>query len=80
MSAWRRVYAVWGHDSPAHIGGVRRACLAWGVGARAVVIAETLKELHTTLKGDATLSSLDGYLHLRLTSDGLGHISVMGEL
>jgi hypothetical protein len=36
-----------------------------------VVIAETLKELHTTLKGDATLSSLGGYLDLRLTSDGL---------
>jgi hypothetical protein len=41
--------------------------------------AEKLGELHTTLKGDATLSSLDGYLDLTLTGDGLGHISVVGE-
>jgi hypothetical protein len=38
----------------------------------------SLKE-HASLKGEATLSSLDGYLDLTLTADGLGHISVVGE-
>jgi hypothetical protein len=42
--------------------------------------AEKLEGLHTTLMGEATLSSLDGYLDLTLTGDGLGHISVVGEL
>lgn len=41
--------------------------------------AEMLDELQTSLKGEATLSSLDGYLDLTLTGDGLGHISVVGE-
>lgn len=41
--------------------------------------AAKLEELRATLTGDATLSSLDGYLDLTLTGDGLGHISVMGE-
>jgi hypothetical protein len=41
--------------------------------------AEKLDVLADTLKGDATLSSLDGYLHLILSGDGLGHISVAGE-
>lgn len=40
---------------------------------------EKLEERHTTLKGNATLSSLDGYLDLTLTGDGLGHISVVGN-
>jgi hypothetical protein len=41
--------------------------------------AERLEELNATLKGEVTLSSLDGYLDLKLTGDGLGHISVVGE-
>lgn len=41
--------------------------------------AEMLDELQTSLKSEATLSSLDGYLELTLTGDGLGHISVVGE-
>ena len=41
--------------------------------------AQELDELHASLKGEATLSSLDGYLDLTLTADGLGHISVVGE-
>jgi hypothetical protein len=41
--------------------------------------AEKLDVLADTLKGSATLSSLDGYLHLTLSGDGLGHISIAGE-
>jgi hypothetical protein len=41
--------------------------------------ADELNELDATLQGGATLSSLDGYLDLTLTGDGLGHISVVGE-
>jgi hypothetical protein len=41
--------------------------------------SEQVDALHATLKGEATLSSLDGYLDLTLAGDGLGHISVVGE-
>lgn len=41
--------------------------------------SEEVDELHVRLEGEATLSSLDGYLDLTLTGDGLGHISVVGE-
>lgn len=41
--------------------------------------AEKLDALHTSLKGEAKLSSLDGYLDLTLTGDGLGHVSIVGE-
>lgn len=40
---------------------------------------EELEQLSATLSGEATLSSLDGYLDLMLTGDGLGHVSVVGE-
>jgi hypothetical protein len=40
--------------------------------------AEMLEQLQATLKGQAIMSSLDGYLDLTLTGDGLGHISVVG--
>jgi len=40
--------------------------------------ARGLETLSGTLSGDAELSSLDGYLDLTLTGDGLGHISVRG--
>jgi hypothetical protein len=33
----------------------------------------------STLRGEAMLSSTDGYLDLRMEGDGLGHIAVTGE-
>lgn len=40
--------------------------------------AEALAELSSTLTGEAVLSSMDGYLDLTFTGDGLGHINVEG--
>jgi hypothetical protein len=40
--------------------------------------AADLGALYSVLSGAATLSSMDGYLDLTLTGDGLGHISVAG--
>jgi hypothetical protein len=41
--------------------------------------ARQLEELHATLVGEARLSSLDGYLDITLTGDGVGHITIAGE-
>ena len=41
--------------------------------------ANQLTRLGETLAGEATLSSLDGYLDVTLTGDGLGHFTVAGE-
>jgi hypothetical protein len=41
--------------------------------------ASGLRSLYETLSGEAALLSMDGYLDLRLTGDGYGHISVVGE-
>jgi hypothetical protein len=37
------------------------------------------KQLISTLDGVAGMSSLDGYLNLTLTGDGLGHVAVAGS-
>ncbi len=44
-----------------------------------VAFAEGLRGLSSTLSGEARLSSLDGYLDVNLSGDGLGRISVVGE-
>jgi hypothetical protein len=44
-----------------------------------VRFARDLAALYSDLSGTAVLSSLDGYLDLTFTGDGLGHITVAGE-
>jgi hypothetical protein len=44
-----------------------------------VGFARDLAALYSELSGTAVLSSMDGYLHLTFTGDGLGHITVAGE-
>jgi hypothetical protein len=40
--------------------------------------ARDLAALYSELSGEAVLSSMDGYLDLTFTGDGLGHITVAG--
>jgi hypothetical protein len=41
--------------------------------------ASGVAALSSSLEGEALLSSMDGYLEVRLTGDGKGHVEVKGE-